>query len=335
MGIEVPSVYIVPVERFCREMGPVLGINMAEFEFPAYFNYFVRQKRCTLIVDSVEAEKDIRSVFEETLLGPGQFRDKKFPLANVDEDFDPSFPKEARPNFYKEFHNFRTAEDSVDELSVSALLDFVHFDPPSRHSEGSGGKRLGIPPVPEFLFESQERGVRLSDPSQLSERTRKLALFKDDMFLGLPDDERPKLRRQVSESDSVSSSSQSTGRRLSLGSQEALSPRKTDVRRGSLPTDSLRSWNSSVGLFHGKEIATGGGRRESLLSISSALTSMSSMQARSSSFVDSTSSLFPDDFITDDGPELQETTWMYSQAKWLGKSMLGWPSPLSLVALCI
>ena len=32
LGIEVPRVYIVPAERFCRDMGPALGINLAEFE---------------------------------------------------------------------------------------------------------------------------------------------------------------------------------------------------------------------------------------------------------------------------------------------------------------
>merc|ERR1719410_128537 len=56
LGIEVPSTYIVPVERFCREIGPALGINLAEFEFPIYFNYFVRQKPCCLMVDSKEDE---------------------------------------------------------------------------------------------------------------------------------------------------------------------------------------------------------------------------------------------------------------------------------------
>ena len=32
LGLDVPRVYIVPAERFCREMGPALGINLAEFE---------------------------------------------------------------------------------------------------------------------------------------------------------------------------------------------------------------------------------------------------------------------------------------------------------------
>jgi hypothetical protein len=39
-GLEVPQFYIVPVERFCREMGRALGVNLAEFEFPAYYNFF-------------------------------------------------------------------------------------------------------------------------------------------------------------------------------------------------------------------------------------------------------------------------------------------------------
>jgi len=80
LGIAVPSVYIVPVDRFCREFGPALGVNLAEFEFPAYFNFFVQRKRCTLIVDSVDAERNIRRVFSETLLGPAQFRRGEDPL---------------------------------------------------------------------------------------------------------------------------------------------------------------------------------------------------------------------------------------------------------------
>lgn len=85
LGIPVPSVYIVPVDRFCRDMGPALGVNLAEFEFPSYFNYFVRGKRCTLIVDSVDAERNIRRVFGETLLGPAQFRVGDSPLTHEEE----------------------------------------------------------------------------------------------------------------------------------------------------------------------------------------------------------------------------------------------------------
>lgn len=42
---------------------------MAEFEFPAYFNFFVLKRRLTLIVTE-ETEACVRTVFQETLLGP-------------------------------------------------------------------------------------------------------------------------------------------------------------------------------------------------------------------------------------------------------------------------
>jgi len=99
LGMEVPKYYIVPIERFCREMGPALGINLSEFEFPAYFNYFVHGNQCTLIVDSEGAENNIRDVFGETLLGPAQFRNHDSPRFNEDEDFDPTYPSDARPTF--------------------------------------------------------------------------------------------------------------------------------------------------------------------------------------------------------------------------------------------
>jgi hypothetical protein len=83
LGMEVPTVYVVPVERFCRELGHALGLNFAEAEFPAYFNYFVKGKRVQLVVDSLDAEHDIRTVFGETLLGPQQFRDHLHPCENA------------------------------------------------------------------------------------------------------------------------------------------------------------------------------------------------------------------------------------------------------------
>lgn len=324
LGMEVPSVYIVPVERFCREMGPVLGINMAEFEFPAYFNYFVRQKRCTLIVDSADAENDIRSVFEETLLGPGRFRDHRFPCANVDEDFDPTFPKDARPDFYKEFYNFRTAGNSTEEHSVSTLLDFVHFGPPARHNEGEPD-RLGVPPTAtECLIETSNSSTRASEGILAETRHFSAAVGNsgDDMFLDLPTEDRPKLRRYHSDdSDSLSRSTQSCtnkSRRNSTGSKEK--PSRIEGRRGSMPISGeghFRRESSGSLLSADKDFNLGSGRRDSLLSLGSALTQFSGRPTRSSFY----GSMYADDFLADDSPDLQErTTWMYSQAKWLGKS---------------
>lgn len=142
LGIPVPQVYIVPVERFCREMGPALGVNLAEFEFPAYFNYFVYNKKCTLVVDSIDAEENIRRVFSETLLGPAQFRktESEGGIINEDEDFAPDYPRDARPNFYEELKHFRIMPDGH-ELELETLLVFCHFE---AHQDSS--LSVGTPP---------------------------------------------------------------------------------------------------------------------------------------------------------------------------------------------
>lgn len=145
MGLDVPTIYIVPTERFCREMGPALGVNLAEFEFPAYFNFFVKKRRCQLVVDE-EAETNIRRVFNETLLGPAQFRRENDSISFEPEDFAPNFPREAIPNFEKELRHFRTNPDGS-ELTLETLLEFCHFkDSP---------KMLGIPPPMSDLESAQ------------------------------------------------------------------------------------------------------------------------------------------------------------------------------------
>jgi hypothetical protein len=140
LGIPVPQIYIVPAERFCREMGPALGVNLAEFEFPAYFNFFVYKKRCTLVVDSQDAQDKICSVFSETLLGPAQFRREQSPIEYNAEDFSEDFPREAIPNFEKELRYFRIMPDES-ELAVDTLLDFCQFTMPEN---GETHRGLGI-----------------------------------------------------------------------------------------------------------------------------------------------------------------------------------------------
>jgi len=142
MGIDVPLYYIVPVERFCREMGPALGVNLAEFEFPAYFTFFINKKRCTLIVDSEDAERNIRRVFSETLLGPAQFRREENPIAYDPDDFAPDFPRDAIPDFEKELKHFRNTPDG-NELVIETLLNFCHFEQPF---ESRAHEHLGVPP---------------------------------------------------------------------------------------------------------------------------------------------------------------------------------------------
>jgi hypothetical protein len=156
LGLAVPAVYIVPVERFCREMGPALGVNLAEFEFPAYFNFFVYKKRCTLVVDSEDAERNIRRVFSETLLGPAQFRRGDDSIQYEEEDFAPDFPREMIPNFNKELKHFRIMPDGK-ELVLETLLNFRHFELPD---EIGVHENLGVPPP----FEEENLYRASSDP---------------------------------------------------------------------------------------------------------------------------------------------------------------------------
>ena len=45
LGLSVPTYFVILGEMFDRQA----GLNMAEFEFPAYFNFFVLKRRVTLI----------------------------------------------------------------------------------------------------------------------------------------------------------------------------------------------------------------------------------------------------------------------------------------------
>lgn len=61
----VPTIFIIPTIRFDINS----GASLAEFEFPAYFNYFVLKKKIILVTDE-ECGKALRTIFQETLLGP-------------------------------------------------------------------------------------------------------------------------------------------------------------------------------------------------------------------------------------------------------------------------
>jgi CRP-like cAMP-binding protein len=117
-GLAVPRHYIVPLQRFNRRLGGSLGINVCEFEFPAYYSFFFQRQSLNLIVDSMDVEAKIRAVFQETLFGP----------IDVDPnvDFAPDYPMEKRPDLLKESQYFRKFGDTF--LEMDMLLSFTHFD---------------------------------------------------------------------------------------------------------------------------------------------------------------------------------------------------------------
>lgn len=114
LGLEIPTQFVITGEMFDR----ILGINVAEIEFPAYFNFFVRSHRVKLIVPA-DLQPCIRNVFQETLLGP---RAEDF---DITEDFPKGTPPDSFPNFVEEGYaldaNRRT-------MTVDTLLDFTVFD---------------------------------------------------------------------------------------------------------------------------------------------------------------------------------------------------------------
>lgn len=67
-SIDVAAIFVVPSRHYSKDT----FINVAEFEFPAYFNFFVKRRKIRLICTKEQEEK-IRIIFQETLLGPLEF----------------------------------------------------------------------------------------------------------------------------------------------------------------------------------------------------------------------------------------------------------------------
>ena len=67
-AIDVPGIFVVPTRHYSKDT----FINVAEFEFPAYFNFFIKRRKIKLVCTRDQEEK-IRVIFQETLLGPVDF----------------------------------------------------------------------------------------------------------------------------------------------------------------------------------------------------------------------------------------------------------------------
>ena len=93
----------------------VQGISIAEFEFPTYFNFFIKRKQVKLLT-TLDREKRILRVFRETLLGPEKYQ--------IAEDFPPGTNPGAFPRFKEEgeaLDSFRKG------LTISKLIQFDRF----------------------------------------------------------------------------------------------------------------------------------------------------------------------------------------------------------------
>jgi CRP-like cAMP-binding protein len=93
LGLPVPEYYIIPREKFDWND----GISLMEFEFPVYYNFFLRKQNKTKIICDKQTSEQIRIIFQETLLGPTSF-----------PDFDSEFVKgyKGKPNIRRELEFF-------------------------------------------------------------------------------------------------------------------------------------------------------------------------------------------------------------------------------------
>ena len=116
LGLKLPTYYVVPIERFDLKS----ALNIAEFEFPAYFNFFVLRRKINLVTTPAVAEL-IKNIFQETLLGPKEH--------NIcEDDYAPEYPPELRANLISELNYFSTNPFNPSEkLNIDTILEFTYF----------------------------------------------------------------------------------------------------------------------------------------------------------------------------------------------------------------
>lgn len=113
LKLDVPVAYVLPRELFDRRR----GLSVAEFEFPAYYSFFLLKRRCRLVVLSGEVERRVRSIFQESLFGPAGE-----PLAS---EFADGYSEARRPRFQRESEYFRTLPGRG-RIQADDLVEFVH-----------------------------------------------------------------------------------------------------------------------------------------------------------------------------------------------------------------
>ncbi len=130
LKLDVPIAYVLPSELFDRRR----GLSVAEFEFPAYYSFFLLKRRCRLVVLSKDVERRVRAIFQESLFGPSGE-----PLPS---EFADGFPEGARPDFQKESDYFRTVPGRG-KLTVDDLIEFVVAEHGTVHLDGGVSIEIG------------------------------------------------------------------------------------------------------------------------------------------------------------------------------------------------
>ena len=116
IGEQVPEYFIVPQERF----NWTDGITLMEFEFPMFFNFFIKKQQRTKLICDAETVKNIKEIFQETLLGPKTFPDFL-------EEFNEGYL--SVPDIVKELAYFAKNPFKPSEvLSLEHFIEFILLD---------------------------------------------------------------------------------------------------------------------------------------------------------------------------------------------------------------
>jgi CRP-like cAMP-binding protein/phosphoribosyl 1,2-cyclic phosphodiesterase len=115
LGFKIPSYFVITKEMFDR----VTGTSLAEFEFPAYFNFFVMKKPVTIICQRQWTDA-IKDIFTETLLGPAKHQQY------LDDDYPEGTDEGSKPNWKGEGEYLDAARKT---MKIDDLLRVVEFNP--------------------------------------------------------------------------------------------------------------------------------------------------------------------------------------------------------------
>ena len=126
-GLKVPTTFIIPKQRFDK----VTGISTAEFEFPAYFNFFVLRSKIRLVADK-DAEKAIRTIFQETLLGPLNYD-------HFDKDFRHDYPEDQKPKIRIELDDINVNPFNPKfKLTLDEIIEIISYNENGEADLGDG-----------------------------------------------------------------------------------------------------------------------------------------------------------------------------------------------------
>lgn len=161
LGWQVPEYFLIPDRKISSDD----GINLMEFEFPVYYNFFLKNRTKTKLICDTATARAIRTIFQETLLGPAD-------LTNFSEDFIAGY--QAIPDMRRELDHFAQNVAIPDEkYEFSQFIELIELEDGKtatleRQVEGKLVKVLISKIDGDFVFTEGRREVaRLTEEVKL------------------------------------------------------------------------------------------------------------------------------------------------------------------------